>query len=455
MTATARDPWFFVLCGAAGLLLGALYVGGALTGQVVPDTSSYFATPVSGQPWGEPRHPAYGYVASWLGASANTTGHVALAQGVLHVIASLFFYSAARRGGIGAIGAFALGIAALLSQSALLNLRLILPEATANSLLLLAFGCALAASRSARAFRVLVLPAVLFVGAAYTLRPSHLPAIVIIPALYWLFAWRSRQNHRTLRAAVLLIAAAMPFLAQSAIRYRAVGDFNIVSFGGYQMSSMAAFMLTPEIIARLPERVRPAAQEILAAREVGENEGTVARTPLNSSRQRSFMSAAFGYFDIYARSYDDLLGLIAKTRHSDENWVAFNARLMELSLATVAAAPQQWIAWVGGAASRLVGRAVVANAPMLAALLLLLIAVARMFLRRSSIGTACDDVALASTVALGWFVCTGSLTVLLTFPATRYIDTAAMLLPAIPLSLAIAMFREAMPPNDRSPAQGC
>ncbi len=92
---------------------------------------------------------------------------------------------------------------------------------------------------------------------------------------------------------------------------------------------------------------------------------------------------------------------------------------------------------------------------MLAALLLLLIAVARMFLRRSGIGTACDDVAPASTVALGWFVCTGSLTVLLTFPATRYIDTAAMLLLAIPLSLAIAMFREAMPPNDRSPAQGC
>jgi hypothetical protein len=142
-------------------------------------------------------------------------------------------------------------------------------------------------------------------------------------------------------------------VAQSAIRYRAVGDFNIVSFGGYQMSSMAAFMLTPEIIARLPERARPTAQEILAAREVGENEGAVAQTPLNSSRQRSFMSAAFGYFDIYARSYDDLLGLIAKTRHSGENWVAFNARLTELSLATAAAAPQQWIAlgWRRGLAS--------------------------------------------------------------------------------------------------------
>jgi hypothetical protein len=210
-------------------------------------------------------------------------------------------------------------------------------------------------------------------------------------------------------------------------------------------------MLTPEIIARLPERVRPTAQELLAARAAGENEGAVPRTPPNSSGQRSFTSAAFGYFDIYARGYDDLLGLIAKTRHPDENWVAFNARLTKFSLATVAATPQQWIAWVGGAASRLVGRAVVANAPMLAALLLLLIGAVWMFLRRGDIGTACDDIGLVSTAALGWFVCTGSLTVLLTFPATRYIDTAAMLLPAIPLSLAIAMFRGTKS-SDQSPA---
>jgi len=443
MRAGARDPWFLALCGAALLLLVLLFAAGALTGAFNPDTLSYLKAAASGEPWGQPRHPAYGFVAGLLGASETATGHVAQAQALLHVTASIVLYWGARYGGIGRAGAFALAAAALFSQSGLYHLRLVVPESVANSCLLIAFGMALAASGWRGAFRLLVVPIALFIGAAYLARPSHLPAIVAVAALYGLFAWRNHQSRPVLRAAVLMLAAALPFLAQSAVRLRAVGDFNIVSFGGYQMSPLAGFMLTPEIVARLPEPARQTAQAILTAREKAENDGLVAHTPLNSSGERSFASAALGYFDIYARSYDELLQhVIVPLQDPNESWVAFNRRLMAFSFATVTTAPSRWAAWIGGATTRLTGRAIVTNAPMLAAGLVLLVAAMPAFLRRRPLGVGRDDLGAVSIVALGWLACTAPLSILVTFPASRYIDTAALLLPAIPLSLAIALFRK-------------
>jgi hypothetical protein len=42
-------------------------------------------------------------------------------------------------------------------------------------------------------------------------------------------------------------------------------------------------------------------------------------------------------------------------------------------------------------------------------------------------------------IALAWFASTAPLIVLITFPATRYIDTAALLIAAPPLLLAAAL----------------
>jgi hypothetical protein len=435
--AARRDPLFLVLCGEAALLFAILLAAGMLAGELAPDTASYFLTGEPGTPWGEIRHPLYSWMTAWLGGSSTTTGAVALVQAMLHLAASFVLYAGARAGGIRPIGAFALATAALLSQSGLYHLRVLLPESPATSCLLAAFGLTLAASRSSSAFRRLIVPIMLLAGTAYLLRPSHLPAIAVVPVLYWLFAWRFGQRP-TLRAALLMLALAVPFLAQSAIRLKAVGDFNVTSYGGFQMSPLAGFMLTPEIVARLPERVQPTARAILTARERAEADGSLPRTPLNSAGERSFPSAALGYFDIYARSYDILLfSDIVLLRQPGETWVAFNRRLMEFSLATVTAAPKQWLAWIGGATTRLVGRAIVTNATMLAAGLLLFVAGALAALRRRPLGPACEGIGAVCAVALAWFACTAPLTVLVTFPASRYIDTAALLLPAILLALAL------------------
>ena len=383
------------------------------------------------------RNPLYGYAAGLLGGAATSPGAVALAQAALHVASVFVFYGGARLAGIGRIGAFALATAALLAQSNLYHLRLLVPEAPANAFLLSGLGVTLAATRSGRMLALLIVPIVLLVGAGYLLRPTQLPAIAVLPLLYFVYASR-RRGMRLLPPLAFLVALALPFLVQSGVRLRAVGDFNIVSFGGYQMSGLAAFMLDPDLVRRMPDNVRPLAEAVLARRQQAEAAGTVPATPVNSVGERSFASAALGYFDIYARGYDNVLsGVIAPLRPADASWVAWNKQLLAFSLATVLADPLRYLAWVGGATARLVGHAVALNAPMLLALALWFVPSLLAFARRRDCAT--EDAGAVSLLALAWFAINGALPVLVTFPAARYIDSAAILLPAIPLALAIAL----------------
>ncbi|MEZ5787803.1 MAG: hypothetical protein R3D62_15310 [Xanthobacteraceae bacterium] len=433
------EPPFLIVAGIAVVLLGALWASGLLSGRAAPDTASYLASAISTDPWGQPRHPLYGTLAIWLGATAGASGHIAIAQALLHVVAALTIYGGSKLAGLGATSAAVLSACALLAQSALFHLPLLVPESAAVAFLLLAFAGVLAASRSPRLFWLLLFPIAFAAAIAYLLRPAFLPAIIVLPVLFLVFSTRNGQRRRVVRAIVLLAAIALPFLVQAGIRQRAVGDFNIVSFGGYQMSALAGLMLTPEKLARLSENVRPTAQAVLAARGAAEAAGRVVPTPRNSSGERSFVSAALGYFDIYARTYDDFLVEIAKLRRPDESWVAFNRRLMAFSLATVMIAPGQWAAWVGGATARVVGRSLITNAPMLLALIVLCIVALLATWRRSGLGPSGRDVAPVIVIALAWLVATVPLAVMVTFPATRYIDTVGVLLPAVPAVLAAAM----------------
>lgn len=435
------DRLCVAILGAGGaVLLLILWAVGGPTGAMAPDTPNYLGAFQSNTPWGEMRHPLYGMLVSWLGGGADRPGHIVLIQGLGHAAAPLTLYAGARKGGIGVAGALCLGLAALFSQSGLYHLRLLLPESPAIISLTFALAGVLAAANSPFAFRALALPIAAATGFAYLLRPSFLPTIVVTPALWYALAVRNGQSRRAARAAVLFCLVAAPFVLQSAYRWNTVGDFNIVSFGGFQMSALAGLMLTPQIVAALPDGVRPTAQAIFSARQAAETAGRVIRTPLNSRGERSFVSAALGYFDIYARTYDDLLyGEIIRLRAPNESWVAFDRRLERFSVATIMAAPLRWAAWVAGATSRLLGRMIATNAPMLLALAVLLIVGMPAFAKRTSLGAAASDLPVICMVALAWLASTGPLIVLVTFPSTRYIDTSAVLLPAVPALLATAI----------------
>jgi hypothetical protein len=168
----------------------------------------------------------------------------------------------------------------------------------------------------------------------------------------------------------------------------------------------------------------------------------VLRTPVNSTGERSFVSAAAGYFDIYARTYDDLLyGEIGKLQSAGESWSDFDRRLGRFELSTIAATPERYAAWVVGASTRLAGRMIVTNAPFLLASVALLSMVLVMFWRPERIRHlhGSTDTLLVIAVVAIYVLAAAPLAVLITFPASRYIDTAAVLLPALPLFGAIRL----------------
>jgi hypothetical protein len=273
-----------------------------------------------------------------------------------------------------------------------------------------------------------------FVTLAWALRPSLLPFAVLAPLL--LVMLPGPRAGRVRRACVLLVLCLLPVLSLSAVRAVRYGAFNVLSFGGFQMSGIAASMLTPELAARLPPAQRPLASAVLARRDALVASGAAMPVPENADGRRSFVSAAVGYFDIFARSYDIVLwNGVGTLRDPAESWPDFDRRLQALSLATFRAAPVDYAAWIAGATARLAGHAIVLNAPMLAAggLLVLLAGLDLLRGRAPPPPAAPTDRAILAALAALQLLGSGVPAVLISFPAQRYIESAALFLAAYPL----------------------
>jgi hypothetical protein len=91
-----------------------------------------------------------------------------------------------------------------------------------------------------------------------------------------------------------------------------------------------------------------------------------------------------------------------------------------------------------GASARLVGRMLVTNGPFVLACIGLFAALLWALRRPESIRSLdrAPDILLLVLVVGIYIVAAAPMGVLLTFPAARYIDTAAILLPALPLYAA-------------------
>jgi hypothetical protein len=137
-----------------------------------------------------------------------------------------------------------------------------------------------------------------------------------------------------------------------------------------------------------------------------------------------------------------LYGEIIKLRLPGESWVDFDRRLQRFAQLTIMLAPERYAAWVAGASVRLGGRMMFANIPfMLASLAMLATLLLLMIHRPDRICnlTGSTDTLLVVAVVAIYFLIAAPLAVLLTFPASRYIDTAATLLPALPLYGALRL----------------
>jgi hypothetical protein len=406
--------------------VGVLDLAGQMQPWVSPDTASWLAPDWSLAALGLPRFPLYGLVLRGVGWDSGAC-LLPWVQDGSFILASWALARAVRRRGFSPAAALACGLAPLLSCVMLLWGRAVLPDAWAEAALLAALAATIGGARHLAA-------AALFGTVAYMLKPSLLPFIFGLPLILLLDG--AGLQSRVRAAGALLLGLAAPFLLIATLRLAVVGDFNIVSFGGFQMSGMAALMLTPDTIPRLPAALRPAATDIIARRDALIASGDALAIPKNAAGIRSFPSAAAGYFDLLARTYDDVLyGAVRPGQQPGESWVAFNARLQRLAVATVLAEPVDYAAWVAGALARLLGRLALFNPGMILGYALIMGGL----LRRPPSPPRPGEVRLLLTLAGIHTAAASVLTVLVTFPAARYIDGAGMMLAALPLYAGLRM----------------
>jgi hypothetical protein len=435
--------WLLALTGLSFIVLA---VTGGLSAQIVPDTASYLNVGSFPAALAQTRVPLYGPLVGLFDSGSGAFVAVPALQAAFFIAATWLLAFELRRFGLSGLAVLSVVAALLFSNSLLLTSRTVHPElpAIACALVAVAGTVRLAGPASSRWAIVLVL---FGAGFAYLLRPSFLPLIVVLPILH--AGLRALLGARPFTAwtGAVLVVAALPFLAMASLRAAAVGDFNIVSYGGYQMSGMATLMLSEPVVARLPERDRALAARLLAARTAAEESGRAIGVPRNSSNQRSFVSAALGYFDVYARTYDEMLPLVHQQRLPNESWVAFNRRMMAFSLAVVRAAPLRYAAWVVGATRRVVGLAIIANLPLMLAVIVMLVAWPWRLLVHRTVRlppAQAADMPVMVLLAAGWLVAAGALGVLVTSPVARYIDTANILLAPLAIYWAARMAAAAL-----------
>ena len=413
-------------CLAVGAILVLLSVG-HFSPDGSGDTWAYALAGHLGYPdfLAYPRTPFYGWflrAAGWHNATVAPAIQI-----LLYIIAlGLFVAELGRR--LTLASQTGVAIASLFSTALLLDSNRLLPELGAISAAILAFcGCLAVARAKPWGFALILCGA----GMAYFLRPIFLPIIAAIPILLFYF---SEHPRRLRNAALGLIFAALPFLGYSSLRAAAVGDFNVVSFGGYQASPMATMLLDDKLVSRLDSDNRALANAILAGVAKGEKSGAILPIPVTiNDRQSSFNTTAVLYPDAIAVAYDQIGFVVSKQKQPGEGYVAFDRRLMRFDLAVIKLAPGKLLLWMVGQTARLVGQAVMTNISMAIAFFLVLIALG---LGRKGDPSDKDMEALL-VINLAWLIASGLLAVSASFAATRYINTAGMFLPALPAYWAL------------------
>lgn len=428
-----RDLVAIVLAVGATVVLLVMAALGRFAPVEYPDTVGYLTLGGFPENLGGLRNPLYGWLVAALTEGSGIYDAIPLVQILLYIASVVVLAKSLRALGMGTVARLSVGLPLLIANPLLLYGNGVHPELPAIAFLLLGLACSARAVAGRRPV-LSVIGVGVAVSVAYFLRPSFLPFIAAAPVL--VLAWSALYGRLRPRLAMACFAACLvPFLGFSAMRQAEVGDFNVVSFGGFQMAGMAAILLTPDVVDRLPADVAPTARTLLADYDVAVGEGRVPALPRNSSGQRSYVSVALGYFDVIARMHDDVLyGVVDRLRQPGENWVGYNRRMQRLAVSTVLAAPDRYAVWVIGATTRFVGRALVANAAfMLAFIALAGVFIVRVFRPTLAKAKSARDAEALIVLVAAYTLGAGALAVLTTFPAARYVDTAGILLGALPV----------------------
>ena len=268
----AGSPAFWLALQMAAVVIG-IHVRGWGTVHEVPDSQSYVQT---------------GFLApARMLASVRTVGCPLFLRAVaavspsldilpqvhlaFHLLAVVLFCWAMRRFGASAWQAFAASTGILWT---IINDPLVhdvASDSLARSLAVVTVALLLAVAATPRLWLWIVLT--LSLACTYHVRPAYLFLVALIPCLGPVLraihaAWHQQPRQWKRHTAALLAVAVLPLAAFCLVRLAVVGQFGLVSSGGWNMAGLSVELLDrPLIENRVPEDLRPLALEILEARE--------------------------------------------------------------------------------------------------------------------------------------------------------------------------------------------
>ena len=447
--------WCRLQCrGGQGVLLLVIVVAAVLhlllgnfSPRVVPDTSSYLRVETWEQVLGGQRTPFYGWLVLALEPLVADYRALPWLQYFSLAAAMLLLYRAALRYGLSTSAALALTLPLPFGNAALLFMNYIHPEILAISLLMMALACALVVA-GGRAHWGWYLGLGGALGLSYLMKPGFLLFIALVPALVLVLGLHARAGTwQTVlqRAVVVGLIAVLPFMIYSSVRYVAVDHFHVVSFGGNAGLGLSGQIMNEGTLEQLPEEFHEPVRRLLERRERLEDEKIVLPLPISSTHGEAlYWSAVLGYFDIFARNYDHIRrALYRELREEGQSWVEADARAQEFNRAVKTAEPLNYALYVVGASTRFMGLLVTANATFVPALVLLMLVVVVRRLQgwrgfdaesagRAMVYNGVPILLITTAYVLASYIPS----VAVTFPARRYVDTAGILMAALPLYLA-------------------
>jgi hypothetical protein len=436
-----------ILCATMVVVTLCLAGSGRLAPVLTNDTSGYLAPWTWSEGfWGDRRTPVLGFLLAPF--NEDFTMFPTIVVG-LFFVAVYFLYRSLLLYGVSERAALALTLPLVISNSLVVYSREVHAEVPSIILLLFALGLLFRLEQmdSRNFWRYLGYACTL--GAAYVMRPSFLPFVIFMPVLFAAIGYLKTKRWQTGASAVILLLSIGPFLTVSTIRYYAVDDFNTVSFGGFNMTSIASVMLSEELIGKLENDHQRLARDILEKRDAMVRGGEIYGM-VRVAGERSFRTTARGYFDILEINSDQLLHkVVYAERRPGESWVQFNRRMMAFCLDVVRVAPMDYAMWVVGGVRSATGSAIAQNIPFALTLgALLAVYSCLLFTGRLPIlRFAPLDVPVLVLVTVVFVFGAGVLSVITTFPAKRYVFTSALFLPSLLFYLLIHLCAESRLPT--------
>ena len=207
----------------------------------------------------------------------------------------------------------------------------------------------------------------------YQGRPAYLFLVGLVPlvgvlltALFWEPA---RGLGRRLSFGLGLLAiSVIPFLSWCTLRLILVGNFGLVSMGGYTAVHIPGLWLSEDVIPDLPEELQPLARATVQERD----QQSDWQSPLEEDGwfSRNIVEEEEAFSTILQTKSGDLMRSKATELYGDD-WVVVNRKLGEMARALIRARPSYYVKWLVLAA-RLGARRMVVGDPLLKDLLFLL-----------------------------------------------------------------------------------